>query len=185
MGRRLSLGLTFYFLFDASVSTVLAQGFDSSELETESDAIQKPVLRTPIEEITVIGGQSLNDMRMKIEQTEDEVYAFFNANNSSNRMDIVCSTRRPTGTNMRKRECEPRFLKELRVLKTRESRIGIGIVFNQEDLVDWSSEDFANLQNEMLLLMAKHPEFSDKLAELSDLVEDHEAQVKEMFAAEQ
>jgi hypothetical protein len=138
-----------------------------------------------ITEITVVSEESLNNLRALIEEAEDEIYAFFNANNSSKKMDIVCSDRRPTGSNMLKRECEPRFLNDLRIMKTRESRIGAGIRFDQEDLVEWSKADFETLQKEMVGLMAQHKDFADRLAELSQLAATYAAQSKELFEEEQ
>jgi hypothetical protein len=185
MGRLLTLTLALLFLIEVSTTIAFAQQSDSTDSAIVSGTPKIPPSATQIEEITVIGIQSLNNMRARIEYVEDEIYTFFNANNSSNRMDIVCSKRRPTGTNMLKRECEPRFLVEMRVLKTREAQIGIGVDFNQEDLVGWSRADFEVLQSEMLDLIAKHPEFSDKLAQLSDLVEDYAAKAKEVIGDDQ
>ncbi len=182
MGRLFYLPLALFLTMESSITLVFAQQTDSVR---ESAITERPLAKSQIEEITVVGIQSLNDLRVRIEQAEDEVYSFFNANNSSNRMDIICSGRRPTGTNMLKRECEPRFLRDLRVLKTRESRMGIGFNFNLEDLVDWSAEDFETLQSEMLVLMAEYPEFSQRLAQLSALAKDFNAQVTEMFGDKQ
>ena len=84
-----------------------------------------------------------------------------------------------------KRECEPRFLRNLRVEKTRDQIMGIGVSFTQRDLVGLSAQDFENLQNEMLSLMSTIPEFSDALADLVDLSEDYEAQRKALFGDEE
>ena len=80
-----------------------------------------------------------------------------------------------------KRECEPRFLKNLRVEKTRDQIMGIGVSFTQRDLVGLSAQDFENLENEMLLLISTNPEFAEKMAELVNVSEDYEAQRKAMF----
>jgi hypothetical protein len=135
----------------------------------------------PIEEITVVGQKSLARLRLRINEKEAEIYNFFNANNSSPRMDIICTKRKPTGTHLLKRECEPRFLKQLRVEKTRDGRMGIGAGFSQLDLVGWSAQDFDNLQNEILTLMAKNNEFARYLADLVDLTENYETYRKAMF----
>ena len=129
-------------------STVSAQESDSTDTTITASTAR------PIEEITVVGQKSLARLRLRIDEKEAEIYNFFNANNSSSRMDIICTKRRPTGTHLLKKECEPRFLKQLRVEKTRDGRMGIGAGFNQRDLVGWSAQDFENLQNEMLALMA-------------------------------
>ena len=96
-------------------------------------------------------------------------------------MDIICTKRRPTGTYMMKRECEPRFLRELRVEKTRDARQGIGVGFTQRDLVGLLAQDFEKLQNEMLSLMLTNKEFAEALADLADLSENYEAHRGIMF----
>jgi len=159
--------------------------FNVSSQETESSNEVTPSTR-PIEEISVIGQRTLSRLHLLITEKEDEIFAFFNANNSSDRMDIICTKRRPTGTNRLLRECEPRFMKNLRVEKTRDQRFGIGApIFSQVDLVGLSEQDFENLQNEMLSLMSTNPEFSDALADLVDLSEDYEAQRKALFGDEE
>ncbi len=158
--------------------------FDVSSQETESSDEVTPSTR-PIEEISVTGQRSLSRLLLRVREKENEIYAFFNANNSSDRFDIICTYRRPTGTYIMKRECEPRFLKNLRVEKTRDQIMGIGVSFTQRDLVGLSAQDFENLQNEMLLLISTNPEFAEKMAELANLSEDYEAQRKALFGDEE
>ena len=154
--------------------------FNVSSQETESSD-EVTLSAQPIEEISVIGQRTLSRLHLRITEKEDEIYAFFNANNSSDRMDIICTRRRPTGTNILLRECEPRFIKNLRVEKTRDQIMGIGVSFTQRDLVGLSAQDFENLENEMLLLISTNPEFAEKMAELVNVSEDYEAQRKAMF----
>ena len=158
--------------------------FNVSSQETESSDETTPSAQ-PIEEISVIGQRTLSRLHLRITEKEDEIYAFFNANNSSDRMDIICTKRRPTGTNILLRECEPRFIKNLRVEKTRDQRLGIGVGFTQGDLVGLSAQDFENLQNEMLSLISTNTEFAEKMAELVYLSEDYEAQRKALFGEEE
>ena len=82
---------------------------------------------------------------------------------------------------MLKRECEPRFLKQLRVEKARDVRMGIGVGYSQLDLVGLSAQDFKNLQNEILALMASNKEFARYLADLVDLTENYETNSKAML----
>ena len=62
--------------------------------------------------------------------------------------------------------------------------MGIGVGFNQYDLVGWSAQDFEKLQNEMLALMASNKGFAQSLADLVDLTENYEAQHKAMFSTQ-
>ena len=60
--------------------------------------------------------------------------------------------------------------------------MGIGVNFNQFDLVGWSVQDFEKLQNEMLALMASNQEFAKSLADLVDLTENFEAHRQAVFS---
>ena len=82
---------------------------------------------------------------------------------------------------MLKRECEPRFLKQLRGEKARDGRMGIGVGYSQLDLVGLSAQDFKNLQNEILALMASNKEFARYLADLVNLTESYETHSKAML----
>ena len=167
-----------FILIGLTTTEVSAQEPDSSDAENTA-----PTPR-PIEEITVVGQKSLARLRLRIYEKEAEIYDFFNANNSSPRLDIICTKRRPTGTHFLKRECEPRFLKQMRVEKTRDGRQGIGTGYNQRDLVEWSAQDYEKLQNEMLELMAANEEFARNLADLADLSENYESHRKAMFGSQ-
>ena len=178
MSQPLHAALIFSFLAGSAISASLAQEPEATETtETTATGIEA----RSIEEITVIGQKSLARLRLRITEKETEIYNFFNAQNSSDRMDIICSKRRPTGTNMLQRQCEPRFLKALRVEKTPDARMGIGVDFNQYDLVGLSRQDFEKLQNEMLALMASNKAFADILADLVDLTENLAAQRQAIF----
>ena len=178
MGQLLRVALIFCFLAGSAISASLAQEPEATET---TETIETGIQARPIEEITVVGQKSLARLRLRITEKETEIYNFFNAQNSSDRMDIICSKRRPTGTNMLQRQCEPRFLKALRVEKTRDARMGIGVDFNQYDLVGLSRQDFEKLQNEMLALMASNKAFADILADLVDLTENLAAQRQAIF----
>ena len=176
MSQPLHAALIFGFLAGSAISASFAQELQATE------ATETGIKATPIEEITVIGQKSLARLRLRIIEKGNEIYNFFNAQNSSDRMDIICSKRRPTGTNILQRQCEPWFLKALRVEKTRDARMGIGVDFNQYDLVGLSRQDFEQLENEMLALMAANKAFADSLADLVDLTENLAAHRQATFS---
>ena len=177
MNRFLQAILPFCFLFSLACTTVSAQ-----EASTSDEVAVPP---KPIEEITVVGQQSLSRLRLRITEKEDEIFSFFNDNNSSRRMDIICTKRRPTGTYMMKRECEPRFMRERRVELTRDARQGIGVGFTQGDLAGLLAQEFEKLQNEMLTMMLTNKEFAEALADLADLAENYDSHIGVMFGDEQ
>ena len=174
-----------YTLFIPCILIGLATSAASAQEPDSTDTANTASTPRPIEEITVVGQRSLARLRLRIGEKEAEIYNLFNANNSSPRMDIICTKRRPTGTHLLKKECEPRFLKQLRVEKARDGRMGIGVGYSQLDLVGWSAQDFENLQNEILALMAKNKEFARYLADLVVLTEDYETHREAMFGVRQ
>lgn len=175
MGRLFHALLTLCVLTGLQFSAVSAQQPESADAESSGTAAK------PIEEISVTGQRSLARLRLRIDQKQTEIFNFFNDNNSSDRMDIICRSRRATGTNILKKECEPRFLRDLRVEKTRDQNLGIGVPFTQYDLVGLSAQDFVWLQNEMLVLMSKNKEFAKILADLVDLSENLEIETSSLF----
>ena len=179
------MGRLLYTLFVPCILIGLATSAASAQEPDSTDTAKTASTPRPIEEITVVGQRSLARLRLRIGEKEAEIYNFFNANNSSPRMDIICTKRRPTGTHLLKKECEPRFLKQLRVEKARDGRMGIGVGYSQLDLVGWSAQDFENLQNEILALMAKNKEFARYLADLVVLTEDYETHREAMFGVRQ
>ncbi len=181
MSQPLHAALIFSFLAGSAISASFAQEPEATETTETTETTATGIEARPIEEITVIGQKSLARLRLRIFEKEAEIYNFFNAQNSSDRLDIICSKRRPTGTHILQRECEPRFLKALRVEKTRDGRMGIGVGFTQYDLVGWSRQDFEKLQNEMLALMASNKAFADILADLVDLTENLTAHRQAVF----
>ena len=134
-----------------------------------------------IEEITVVGQRSLARLRLRIDEKSDEIYSFFNDNNSDDRFDIICTRRRPTGSHILNRECEPKFLRDRRVQLTRDYLLGVGIPFDQYDLVGETAGDYEKLQDEMLQMMTENKEFASNLADLADLTANYLAHRRAMF----
>jgi|TARA_B100000315_G_scaffold224043_1_gene229291 hypothetical protein len=189
------MGLVLVLLLAFSTSVVIAQEPDSSSAQSTIDTEQggeistgtaEPVQQTssprPIEEITVVGQQSLFRLRRLVIEKEDEVFAYFNANNSSNRMDIICGKRVATGTYVPRRVCEPRFLKNLRSYEARSWRRGFTTTsYSQQDLLFESKGDFDQLQSEINELMLSSEEFANILADYADLTDNYAAHRAAMF----
>jgi hypothetical protein len=154
----------------------------SSEQPSVDESVERVKSSRPIEEITVVGQKSLARLGRLVVDKQEEIFAFFNENNSSDKFDIICKRRAATGTYIKERVCEPRFLSEFRGQKAREARMGFGLYYNQRELVELSGEEFEQLQNEMTEMMLTHKEYSDALADLADLSENYESQRVEYFS---
>lgn len=151
----------------------------------ESEPVEDTEISTsgrPIEQITVTAQRTLFSMRREIVETEDEIFAFFNANNSSKKMDILCNRRAKTGTYIPSRGCEPRFMQTRRQRNAMGFLQGTDTLYSEIDLQADSGQDFENLENEIFALMAANKEFARKFADLAIMSEDYLAHRKAMFA---
>ena len=154
----------------------------SSEQPLVDDSVQRDKSSRPIEEITVTRQQSLVLLGRLIVDKQEEIFAFFNENNSSDKFDIICKRRTAIRAYISSRVCEPKFFSDFRGHKTREARRGFGLYHSERELVELSGEEFEKLQNEMTEMMLKHKEYSDALADLADLSENYESQRVERFS---
>jgi len=85
----------------------------AQEETEEPDPENVPVPGVAIEEIIVYREQTLNTLRLEVYRVEEAFYDAFNAVNSNDEFDIECERRSPTGTHMKFRICEARFVKDL------------------------------------------------------------------------
>jgi hypothetical protein len=58
----------------------------------------------------VVQGRTPQEIRVEIERVENAVYERFNALNSTDEFDILCSEHAPTGSNIPVRTCQPNFV---------------------------------------------------------------------------
>ena len=178
MGRLLLTLLASCCLYILVLPVLSAQEADTSNSLPSREINTQP---RPIEEITVIGQQSLARLRRLVKEKEEKIFAFFNANNSSDRMDIICGKRAPTGTFIMRRVCEPRFLKDLRSEMARGFRRGFNSFYSRRDLIYEAEPDFEKLQNEMLLVMVTNKDFAEMLVDLVDLSDNYGAHRAVLF----
>lgn len=57
----------------------------------------------------IVRGRTGSRMRVELERVENAVYERFNALNSRDEFDILCTNHAPTGSHMPVRECMPKF----------------------------------------------------------------------------
>jgi hypothetical protein len=62
------------------------------------------------DEEVIVQGRTPQEVRLEIERVENAVYERFNALNSTDEFDILCSEHAPTGSNIPVRSCRPTFL---------------------------------------------------------------------------
>ena len=104
----------------------------------------------PIEEIQVLGTRTLYSIRMEIVDEENKIFSMFNELNSDDRFDILCDNIAPTGSHIKQRVCEPRFVTETRAQMTQDYVRGIGMLVGSSDLEVETAMEREELENCLL-----------------------------------
>ena len=123
----------------------------------------------PIEEIQVLGTRTLYSIRMEIVDEENKIFSMFNELNSDDRFDILCDNIAPTGSHIKQRVCEPRFVTETRAQMTQDYVRGIGMLVGSSDLEVETAIEREELEKEHLRIAVEHPEYLEMLTELTNL----------------
>ena len=123
----------------------------------------------PIEEIQVLGTRTLYSIRMEIVDEENKIFSMFNELNSDDKFDILCDNIAPTGSHIKQRVCEPRFVTETRAQMTQDYVRGIGMLVGSSDLEVETAMEREELEKEHLRIAVEHPEYLEMLTELTNL----------------
>ena len=147
-----------------------AIGGNQVEVETNNS----PDTRTqdsdrPIEEIQVLGSRTLYSIRMEIVDEENKIFSMFNELNSDDDFDILCDNIAPTGSHIRQRVCEPRFVTETRARMAQDFMLGIGALNESSDLGVETKLQQDELEKEHLRIAAEYPEYLEMLTKLMNL----------------
>ena len=175
--------LTFSFLLipDFSVANQDQENLDtdrefinkeSSEEETsDTDSANSNLADSdrPIEEIQVLGSRTLYSIRMEIVDEENKIFSMFNELNSDDGFDILCDNIAPTGSHIRERVCEPRFVTETRARMAQDFMLGIGLLNESSDLEIETRPQQDKLEQEHLRIAAEYPEYLEMLTKLMNL----------------
>ena len=123
----------------------------------------------PIEEIQVLGTRTLYSIRMEIVDEENKIFSMFNELNSDDRFDILCDNIAPTGSHIKQRVCEPRFVTDMRARMAQDYLRGIGMLNGSSDLEMETALEREELEKEHLRIAVEHPEYLEMLTELTNL----------------
>ena len=123
----------------------------------------------PIEEIQVLGTRTLYSIRMEIVDEENKIFSMFNELNSDDRFDIFCDNIAPTGSHIKQRVCEPRFVTDMRARIAQDYLRGIGMLNGSSDLEVETALEREELEKEHLRIAVEHPEYLEMLTELTNL----------------
>ena len=165
-------------------SNLLFANQEETNLESESETISgnqveaetnnSPDGRTPdsdrpIEEIQVLGSRTLYSIRMEIVDEENKIFSMFNELNSDDDFDILCDNIAPTGSHIRQRVCEPRFVTETRARMAQDFMLGIHALNESSDLGVETKLQQDELEKEHLRIAAEYPEYLEMLTKLMTL----------------
>ena len=142
--------------------------------QVEAETNNSPDGRTPdsdrpIEEIQVLGSRTLYSIRMEIVDEENKIFSMFNELNSDDDFDILCDNIAPTGSHIRQRVCEPRFVTETRARMAQDFMLGIGALNESSDLGVETKLQQDELEKEHLRIAAEYPEYLEMLTKLMNL----------------
>ena len=132
-------------------------------------AISQQANDSEIEEIIIIGELSRSAVRAQIIQVEDDVYRFYNAQNTNKKMNIKCRQVALTGTRISQRVCEPVFWTEARSRETQKFVREWSGVAELENLSDRVATEFEEMNAFYAQLIQKYPSFAEALDILADL----------------
>ncbi|MCI5105985.1 MAG: hypothetical protein MRY76_04675 [Pseudomonadales bacterium] len=129
-------------------------------------------------EVVVIGELNRAEVTQFIEEAEDQLYAIFNANNDDDRFDIECGDFTPTGSHIKRRVCEPRFMTEARAENVTDSRFTDQTLLTDTGLRADQQANYEELQEKMEELSRNNAQFREiagilqqlraRLAQLTD-----------------
>ena len=136
----------------------------------------------PIEEIQVLGTRTLYSIRMEIVDEENKIFSMFNELNSDDRFDILCDNIAPTGSHIKQRVCEPRFVTETRAQMTQDYVRGIGMLVGSSDLEVETAMEREELEKEHLRIAVEYPEYLEMLTELTNLRDTLESRRNEQWS---
>jgi len=150
----------------------LLTGFVTTEslAHGNSDNALKKAETDKIDEVTVIGPQSLTTLRRELIAAEDNVYAIFNALNTDDDYDITCRKEARVGSQIQHRVCEAKIYRDKAAEAAEEfydEGGPRGIALNNK-------KHSEILRQKMRALAAENPQFVDALRKRRALRQEYE-----------
>lgn len=137
-----------------------------------------------IENVEVVGQRTIPQLERQFRTQKFEFLELYNSLNEVAKFDVLCKWRKTLGSQIARKECEPRYLKDYRAMALLHSSRGTGVDFNQAMRLDdatitFLTEDTRQESYEhVAALVATHPELMNefiKLLDLHDTIEERKA----------
>ena len=138
------------------------QGGPTTEPTFDSDA-QEYIL----EDITVIGQNSIGRLRYEVDRAADRMYEIYNELNTDDDFDIHCLWSAPTGSRIKRKLCTPVYVKNLQARATQYALYDMansGITSIYIDYTEIAIND-AKLRENMKRLILENPSLFDAVVE--------------------
>lgn len=142
---------------------VVLAGFVTFILTLPSAAQRLPAAEP---EPIVIDDLSPTQLRAEIEKIQDEFYKVFNTLNEDDAFDVVCQKFTPTGSNIPRTGCEPRFVSKRRGDNANDYRQGTDELLSSDELTKELQPQFEQLTAKMNEALKNDKYFQ----ELSDIL---------------
>jgi hypothetical protein len=122
------------------------------------------------ETIDVVGEKTSPQLRREFDKLRFEFLELYNSINDVAKFDVICKYHKPIGSQIARKNCEPRYVKEFRAMMTQTSSTGPGIDFNRlpsDDHIRFLTNDKREEAFEhVAALIATHPELFDSFTKL-------------------
>jgi hypothetical protein len=146
-----------------------AQGGPPTEPTFDSDAREYI-----LEDITVIGQNSIGSLRYEVDRAADRMYEVYNELNTHDDFDIHCQWNAPTGSRIKRKLCTPVYVKNLQAKATQYALYDMdnsGMTGLYIDYTEIAIND-AKLRENMKRLILENPSLFDAVVEHVELREE-------------
>ncbi|TKB02094.1 hypothetical protein E5672_16475 [Alteromonas portus] len=134
-----------------------------------------------VEQVEILGQKTTPQLKKAFDDQRFEFLELYNSINDVAKFDVVCRYQKPIGSNIARKSCEPRYVKDFRAMKVQSSSTSPGIDFNRLPSDDHVRFLTSNTRPEafehVAALIATHPELFDsfeKLDALHQRIKQHE-----------
>ncbi|AXT38440.1 hypothetical protein D1814_07015 [Alteromonas sp. BL110] len=126
-----------------------------------------------VESIEVFGEKTTPQLKKAFDKQRFEFLELYNSINETAKFDVICKYEKPIGSQIARKSCEPRFVKDFRAMKIRTSSTGVGIDLNRlpsDDDIRFLTKDTREEAFEhVAALVATHPDLFDSFSKLDAL----------------
>jgi|GEM_PF-1104124 len=121
----------------------------------------------------------LNAILKDIKSAETDVYKVFNDINSDDQFDFVCYSYEETGSKLRRRTCEPQFMRTARkreadrFMEGRQTGTDRAVPMVESGLQFSVASEMAALQQELQRAMQQNPDMTAKMDRLQAFIDEY------------